>query len=144
MAQPEPKPDSAEPGGVSNEIPAWERNLVPPDLRTRALIVGVAVAFAGILAGFWYWTRPIPFDSAVWKSESSARQRMVDDLLVRRLLEGMSRAEVDALLGPPTPPDSVREGTYVYWAGSDGVIDDAWLEIEFENDVVRNVRYCSD
>ena len=42
------------------------------------------------------------------------------------------------------PPDLDRNGTHVYWAGTDGVIDDMWLEVDFENDGVLDVRYVPD
>jgi hypothetical protein len=49
----------------------------------------------------------IPFEPAAWKAADRAdlqnpvRLRMVDDLLRRHRLVGMSRAEIDALLGVP-------------------------------------------
>ena len=73
--------------------------------------------------------------------ETERAVMMVDDLLSKRILDHLSRAEVETLLGPPA---SVRDGVYVYWAGTDGVIDDLWLEIEFQDGRVSQARCIPD
>lgn len=88
--------------------------------------------------------RDLPFDSARWKTESDLRPQMVRDLIENHNLEGASRESVDALLGVPKGRDSVQKGKYIYWAGTDGIIDDRWLEIEFENRIVVSMCYVSD
>jgi hypothetical protein len=109
---------------------------------TRVKIgLAVWIIFVGIACGFWFLTLPIPFDSSTWKSSRNLRPKMVDDLLSRHLLDRMNTAEVDSLLGPP---DSKRNGTYAFWAGSDGVIDDMWLEVDYEKDRVIHVRHVPD
>jgi hypothetical protein len=69
---------------------------------------------------------------------------MVDDLLKNQQLLGLSREEVQQLLGVPSGRDSIRDGKYVYWAGTDSVIDDMWLEIDFEFGSVVATRYVPD
>jgi len=69
---------------------------------------------------------------------------MVRGLLKNHDLAGKSRKFVDEMLGVPEVRDSVRNGKYLYWAGSDGVIDDMWLDVHFDNDTVVSVDYVPD
>lgn len=88
--------------------------------------------------GFTWTFRP-----DVWKNPSreSDRARMVDDLLKRRELVGMTNREILSLLGPGTtrrlwPNLAYCMGPEVGWFG----IDDQWLVFEFdENSVVESV-----
>jgi hypothetical protein len=48
-----------------------------------------------------------PFDPASWRAEGERRGEMVDDLLAEHLSVGMSRADVERLLGRP---DAVYPG----------------------------------
>ena len=63
------------------------------------------------------------FDRARWMDTTLARGMlairgcMVDDLLERHQLEGMSRAEVIRLIGPPDTSDLFPEFDLVYWLG---------------------------
>jgi hypothetical protein len=65
-----------------------------------------------------YFNR-IPFDSPAWKDAENrevgdyVRLRMVDDLL-RRPMIGMSKGEIDDLLGPPTQTSYFANYDYVY------------------------------
>lgn len=49
----------------------------------------------------------VPFDAAAWRladpieNHRTVRSQMVDDLLPRRLLDGMDRTQVEQLLGAP-------------------------------------------
>lgn len=86
----------------------------------------------------------IPFDSAKWKIEEEVRPLMVRDLLDNHKLRGLSRDSIDKLLGTPTGRDSIHDGNYIYWAGSDGVIDDMRLEINFDGDVVASRSFGPD
>src|SRR5688500_16303008 len=89
-------------------------------LLTALLIVGVATISAPVLliggylayrVGADYLTRT-HFDAAAWKAARGAhalpiapvRIRMVNDLLDRHDLEGMTRSEVTARLGEPDDP----------------------------------------
>ena len=105
------------------------------------------VAFLAFLvvAFFIIWTyRDRPFDSTRWKNEKDMRPQMVLDLLNNHDLVGKSRESIDTMLGVPRGRDSVRNGKYIYWAGSDGVIDDMWLELEFSADTVVSRKYYPD
>jgi hypothetical protein len=99
----------------------------------------VVVCVSGF--GIWYFNRSIPFDSERWKSREGDRPRMVNDLLASRILNDAKQADVESLLGPPA---TVRNGVYVYWAGTDGVIDDMWLEIEFKESRVSQAKWVPD
>jgi hypothetical protein len=95
------------------------------------------------------------FDSVVWKSSLSenslanpVRLRMVDSLLRRHRLVGMSRAEIAALLGTPHPTEYFRNYDLVYWLGPERgfiSIDSEWLVIRFDsNDRVAEARIVRD
>ncbi|MBU6455395.1 MAG: hypothetical protein KGS72_26730 [Cyanobacteria bacterium REEB67] len=96
------------------------------------------------------------FDSEAWKKVATAQSgqrenpvclRMVDDLLARYKLEGMSRAEVEKLLGKPPTTNYFKEYDFVYMLGPERSfisIDSEWLCIKFKNDVVSEVRICRD
>lgn len=104
----------------------------------------LAIAFfasVAVFAAYVYRSRDIPFTSNGWKSNLSERPRMVSDLIAKGKLDGVSRADVDTILGVP---DSIRGDKYIYWAGTDGVIDDMWLEVTFADDRVVDVRHVPD
>ena len=80
------------------------------------------------------------FDSTIWKrgftdnfgiiySLDAIRLRMVDDLLRRYRLRGMTREEVVSLLGAPPEPTYFNEYDFVYWLGPE-----RWLAIKFGRD----------
>ena len=95
------------------------------------------------LCAVWL-SRDLPFDAAAWQSKEHLRPRMVQDLLDNHQLVGLHREEIHAMLGRPQGRDSIHNGTYIYWAGTDGVIDDLWLEIDFDNDTASAARYVPD
>ncbi len=112
---------------------------------TRTLLSILALSVTAIIAIYAYNIRDIPFSPEAWKTSPSQRQRMIDSLLADHSLDGASRDDIDSLLGvPSTSPDSVFGDRYVYWAGTDGMIDDMWLEITFTDDLVADVRYVPD
>lgn len=91
------------------------------------------------------------FDSLRWRQaengNSEIRKAMVRDLLRRHKLVGMSRANIDALLGPPTRTSKFRGYDYVYWLGRDDSympIDSSWLGIRFAGDRVSEAAYVQD
>ena len=98
-----------------------------------------------------YATR-VSFDSAKWKAENQGgpqgvRVRMVDDLLRKHRLVGMTREQVDGLLGVPPHTNYFREYDYVYWLGPERgfiSIDSEWLVIKFEKGVVTEARVLTD
>jgi len=115
-------------------------------LRRPSFWIPVLVFLALIAAGIvvFLTTRSLPFDSTRWKNEEDVRPRFIRDLLDNHDLAGASRDEVNAMLGVPSGRDLIQDGKYIYWAGTDGVIDDMWLEIEFENEKVVSIRYVPD
>jgi hypothetical protein len=90
-------------------------------------------------------TAQTPFDAEAWQNERDQRSRMVRSLLDDHNLVGMDRLEIHELLGAPSPPrDAIINGRYVYWAGTDGMIDDMWFEVLFTDDTVSHVRHVPD
>jgi outer membrane protein assembly factor BamE (lipoprotein component of BamABCDE complex) len=60
---------------------------------------------------------------------------MVDDLLARYPLVGMTRAEVVRLLGEPPPAEYFRNFDLVYWLGPErgfASIDSEWLVLQLD------------
>ena len=85
-----------------------------------------------------------PFDTERWRDTPNARRYMIGDFLNNNDLTGMSRNEVDALLGTPNNGrDSHAIDMYTYWVKPD-MIDDWWLEVEFRDSRVTSVRYYPD
>jgi len=112
------------------------------------------LAFILVLPTVEYYSHRTAFDSAEWKSsltqspargEYPIRLSMVHDLLQRYRLQGMSRQQIDQLLGkPPASPDD--GDNYVYWLGPElgfGV-DSELLCIKFKDSVVTEVRIRTD
>ena len=65
-----------------------------------------------------------PFDSTRWKSAKlygldETRLHMIDD--VQKRTRGMSRADVEALLGPESDPAYFRGWNLRYWLGPNGI-----------------------
>ena len=114
-------------------------------LRSKVVL---SVVFLIVLL-FLLWQRQQHFDSMMWKEaawktgvgpHSAARLAMVDDLLKRYKLIGMTRAQVVDLLGPPSPIESNQsDSVYIYYLGPERgfiSIDDEWLDIKFGGDRV--------
>ncbi len=108
---------------------------IPVSTFLALIAVGIMILWAN---------RSIPFDSTRWKNEENVRPSMVRDFLDKHDLVGASRDEINTMLGLPNGRDSIRNGKYIYWVGTDGIIDDIWLEIGFENETVVSVRYVPD
>jgi outer membrane protein assembly factor BamE (lipoprotein component of BamABCDE complex) len=119
-----------------------------------AQLLGLAVVLTVLLAGpvvADYGSRTA-FDSARWKIENLAdakgvRVRMVDDLLHKHRLKGMTREQIDELLGVPPHTNYFHEYDYVYWLGPERgfiSIDSEWLVVKFENGVVKDARVLRD
>jgi hypothetical protein len=78
------------------------------------------------------------FDLALWReADPSTRQRaeMVDDLMRAHPLNGLHRAEVMTLLGPPTRTDKWQDWQMVYVLGPKRGflgIDDEWLLLRLD------------
>ena len=90
------------------------------------------------------------FDSNVWKSMPSndpGRLAMVDDLLAKYRLVGMTQSEIDGMLGIPPQTPYFQDYDYVYWLGPErGVIsiDSEWLCIAFDKGVAVEARLMRD
>lgn len=117
--------------------------------------VGLAALLLWMLRGPYYLfdASRSSFDSAKWKASLVAddntpiRLRMVDDLTKRTKLIGMSKSEVDALLGRPPSTDYFRAYDYVYWLGPERgffSIDSEWLCLKFKNNIVTEARIMRD
>lgn len=110
---------------------------VSRSLRRWAL---AALLLALVGGSLWWRSRGARFDAALWRDprrayseEDPVRLRMVDDLLRRHPLRGMTRAQVVALLGEPRPTRYFREYDLVYWLGPER----GWLSMDSEWLVVR-------
>ncbi|MBX9878961.1 MAG: hypothetical protein K2Y22_10935 [Candidatus Obscuribacterales bacterium] len=88
-------------------------------------------------------THPIPFDRKMWLESGSGtklysksiRQKMLNDLFTHYKLVGMTRQQLDELLGPGTgkwkPALEIS-----YPLGSFGFFDDMWLAFEIKKGIV--------
>jgi hypothetical protein len=83
------------------------------------------------------------FDASVWRRNERAdalwptRLTMVDDLLAKDRLRGLSRDSVDRLLGPRDSTNYWTDWDLVYWLGPErGLlrIDSEWLVVRFGPD----------
>lgn len=81
------------------------------------------------------------FNKEKWNSDIESRFEYADDLVDNNLLIGLTKTEVETMLGEP---DSENANTLTYYIGFSPRhfigIDPDWLEIKFENGKVINVR----
>ena len=88
------------------------------------------------------------FTPEKWRDDPDNRTQIVDDLLDRYELVGMTDNKVVSLLGKPgTDASFDPEDRYVYRLGDErGLfsIDSEWLVIDFENGVVVNYMLTTD
>jgi hypothetical protein len=132
-----------------------------------AVLFGVPAAFAAlyllVFAAFFIvgplaedYSQRMAFEAKAWRDKSldqnskwPTRLRMVDDLVAKRQLDGLTRAELLALLGPADQTDKWRDWHLVYWLGPErsGLfrIDSEWLVIRFDDaDRVAAYRVLGD
>jgi outer membrane protein assembly factor BamE (lipoprotein component of BamABCDE complex) len=92
------------------------------------------------------------FSRDVWTSENRIydedypRLQMIDDVLAR-LARGMSRADVEVLLGEPTDTPYFRQHDLVYWLGQQSgklMVDSSWLVIDFDEGGLVSARMVTD
>jgi hypothetical protein len=119
----------------------------------RRFLIGVAIV-VGVMVLGWLglaalvilppmvedYSHRVPFDDAKWRTRAldqdpdwPTRLRMVDDLISRKILDGLSRTQVEALLGPPENND---ETGMIYRLGPQrgGMrLDDEMLTIQFDD-----------
>lgn len=120
--------------------------------RWNAVIFGIfAVLFAVLTAAACVFKYQHTYSPAKWAGDRENRYKIVDSMLERNRLVGMTEAEVVQLLGREDsggqtsfkisrkyyPPES----TLVYYLGVD-YIDDNWLVISLDGGVVT--EYCID
>lgn len=111
------------------------------------IVIGIGMSLAVSLIP----CEPI-FVSGKWKKSllvysDTVRLEMVDDLLRRYKLVGMSRMELEKLLGKPPPTKYFHNYDYVYWLGPERgfiSIDSEWLCVKFKGDTVVEARICRD
>ena len=79
------------------------------------------------------------FDARAWRDpqqvEQGVRLRMVDDLLARDLLAGLSREQLAELLGEPAPSAGFAGWDQAYWLGRERgfiSIDSEWLVLRYD------------
>lgn len=91
---------------------------------------------------------PLKFDTKIWKhqEDSNERLRMVSDLKPK--LAGISKAEVEKLLGTPRKDVAgLYPADYIYLLGTQGRlfdVDGVWLCIKFKDDRVKDVQVMHD
>ena len=137
--------------------------------RVIFVVLGLGIVVLVLLiAAYLLWfsgptvddTHRTQFNSASWKNEELAnestpirlsmppiRLRMVDDLLERYTLKGMSKKQIDELLGIPKPTGYFRDYDYVYWLGPERgtfPIDSEWLVIKFRDNAVVEAKILTD
>ncbi len=105
-----------------------------------AVIVIVFCLLAAVLIPRAYWNS---FTPEKWQTNPDRRSSMLEDMLEKHPLEGMTESEVTALLGATDNErsDAVKDDQTVYWLGDqqDGT-ESEWLLIDFENGVVTSYQ----
>lgn len=120
-----------------------------PSVRPLAFAAGAASVYVLLVGSLLlgpgiadYWHRRT-FEPAGWRRNERrdvlwpTRLTMVDDLLTRHSLRGMSRDSVERLLGPRDSTDYFRDWDLVYWLGPErGLIriDSEWLVLKLGPD----------
>lgn len=107
----------------------------------RRLLQLVRIASVVAIAVLLLYVTVFRFTSAGWKNPLLFRMFVVDDLQLRHQLVGVSRPEINELLGVPNSyGDYVgnRPDDYVYYLGPQSLIgaDSNWLRLQFQNDRV--------
>lgn len=116
------------------------------------LLAGIAIVITGVLAP--QPSKPREFNAQVWRlslkspSDDSTRLAMLDDLLQRHHLVGMSRSELESLLGEPTQQFDEQHRVSTYFLGTKSRTFGFtlfFLVVEFDDtDQVSNVRIVED
>jgi hypothetical protein len=105
-----------------------------------------AMLALGVLCACRPYGRQETFDDVRWKaapqySLDETRLHMVED--VERRVRGISRADVEILLGPQSDPSYFRGWDLRYWLGPNG-IDGWWLLLRFKDGRVSEEQIASD
>ena len=120
----------------------WRRILIVAAIGAAALSTPVlywlGTAYYSMVRERWHRTA---FDSAAWQdvkqveSHDPVRIRMVDSLISSRRLDGISREEVEKLLGKSDDTEYFKAYDAVYWLGPERGfigIDSEWLVITYD------------
>ncbi len=97
----------------------------------------------------------VPFESSAWKrasvddcqSKDATRIRMVDDLLNKNVLKGISKQEVEGLLGEPDQTMYFKNYDMVYCLGRERgfmPLDSEWLVLKLNQGHVQEFRVVRD
>jgi hypothetical protein len=105
-------------------------------------LASVAAVLVAIAVAYCFRTGYLPmrtFDAVAWRqvqrADDETRLQMVESLLRSGRLNGLTRAQAVALLGPPDGGDYFSDWDLVYWLGPErGMIriDSEWLVIRFD------------
>lgn len=120
--------------------------LVPP-----VLVVAWLVYARFVLTGPYDGRYAQPFEREAWltaaEDPDGARFLMVQDLLDRGLLEGLTLAQAGELLGPPADTQHFADLGPCWYLGPEPSflsIDSAWLVLELHGDRVVRGRLVTD
>jgi hypothetical protein len=115
-----------------------------------AILIPVCLLVVALLAFLWLYVMPgsstqnlpaIAFDPAKWKDDAMAEEgvriRMIDDLLSKYKLQGMSRAEIVGLLGESDDKTGWGDWNMVYCLGPERSwisLDQEWLLLRLDKE----------
>lgn len=126
-----------------------ERNFGRTAVYSGTIVVAYAIVVASIFKPMIRLKYFAHFDSVQWKqaaweakegNHSESRICMVDDLLRTHRLVGLSRQELENLLGKPNDLESAQtKSEYLYYLGPERSylsVDSDWLDVIFAHDKV--------
>jgi hypothetical protein len=133
----------------------WALALIGLPAALLALYLLVFVGFFVVAPTAEDYSHRTTFDAKAWRTRSvdqgvewPTRLRMIDDLIGKRRLDGLNRAEVLVLLGPADQTSKWKEFDLVYWLGPERGpfgIDSEWLVIKFDSSAaVQNYQIVRD
>ena len=108
------------------------------------MFYAAATAYFMIVPSAEDYAHRVPFDAAGWRARSldhdtlwPTRLRMIDDLIERKELDGLTRRQIEVLLGAGDTTSKWREWDLVYHLGPErrGLfrIDSEWLVVRFDS-----------
>lgn len=122
------------------------------------LALGLALVYLSFVGYIFFgpaisdYAHRTPFDSTSWKNEqlvnslkNPIRLRMIDDLFKKHNLVGMSKNQIDDLLGVSKP--TFRDYDYVYYLGPERgfiSVDSELLGVKFKNNIVIEAKVLRD
>jgi hypothetical protein len=135
------------------------------NLKTSLKIIGITLGTLSLLcvlsfSAFYYWFtvgaidfEPQAFDSTIWKnteptmSWESVRLKMVDDLIENKIIKGMNKSSIIALIGEPDDTPYFQNYDMVYYLGRERqaiAIDSEWLVFKIVGDKVDSYTLVRD